>query len=287
MDKPAVSAEQPKCIVLPLQPSSPQAFSGVGLALHFLLGNVIVLHSGFKECWFGWRVHKLFGDADRLGAYCRGAGQVLTLDRISEEQKVRLWIYGTCDPSGGDIFLYDALNPKPSAVQAFTLPSNDDLVGFRKDVLSWFADCGHDYPEEQKEAALWTETISMSGLDAVGRALEAFYVFSSYGSDGKLATDLFDKAVALAPKSFMANNLLGWAHYRNRDFTQAEACFERAVEINPAGTGAMGGLMWCAVNTGDKQRAVDWAFRKAEARQENTDNVEAQVVKRLEKAGQA
>ena len=37
--------------MLPLQPESHIDFNGVGLALHFLLGNTIVLHTGLTEFW--------------------------------------------------------------------------------------------------------------------------------------------------------------------------------------------------------------------------------------------
>ena len=49
-----------QCIVLPLRTESHDSFDGTGLALHFLLGNVLVLHTGLKEMWFGWRVKKIF-----------------------------------------------------------------------------------------------------------------------------------------------------------------------------------------------------------------------------------
>ena len=49
---------KPRLIVLPLQPRKEQAYSGTGLAIHFLLGNIVALHTGLKEFWFGWRVKK-------------------------------------------------------------------------------------------------------------------------------------------------------------------------------------------------------------------------------------
>jgi len=47
-------------MVFPLQPEKGRVFSGVGLGVHFLLGNVMALHTGLKELWFGWRVKKIF-----------------------------------------------------------------------------------------------------------------------------------------------------------------------------------------------------------------------------------
>ena len=66
MSKSVKIKDRPQCIVLPFQPDSLQDFNGVGLALHFLLGNVMVLHTGLKECWFGWRVNKIFPEETDL-----------------------------------------------------------------------------------------------------------------------------------------------------------------------------------------------------------------------------
>jgi len=52
------SKSKPRLIVLPLQPQEEQAYNGTGLAIHFLLGNIVALHTGLKEFWFGWRVKK-------------------------------------------------------------------------------------------------------------------------------------------------------------------------------------------------------------------------------------
>jgi hypothetical protein len=64
--------DRPQCIILPFQPDASDDFNGVGLALHFLMGNVMVLHNGLKECWFGWRVKKIFPEKSDLQAYCQG-----------------------------------------------------------------------------------------------------------------------------------------------------------------------------------------------------------------------
>ncbi len=56
-------------IVLPLQPETPNRYDGVGLALHFLLGNTVVLNTNLKEFWFGWRTNKLYPSKEDLTAY--------------------------------------------------------------------------------------------------------------------------------------------------------------------------------------------------------------------------
>ncbi len=83
-------------IVLPLQPESHLDFNGIGLALHFLLGNTIVLHTGLTEFWFGWQVKKIFPEKKDLAGYCRGEGGRLDLKRLSAEQGIHLWWKNCC-----------------------------------------------------------------------------------------------------------------------------------------------------------------------------------------------
>ena len=42
-------ASKPRLIVLPLQPKEGQAYNGIGLAVHFLLGNVVAPHTGLAN----------------------------------------------------------------------------------------------------------------------------------------------------------------------------------------------------------------------------------------------
>ncbi len=41
-----------RLIVLPIQPQPSNDFNGIGLALHFLLGNTIAVNTYLKEFWF-------------------------------------------------------------------------------------------------------------------------------------------------------------------------------------------------------------------------------------------
>ncbi|HJO62760.1 MAG TPA: hypothetical protein QF571_08055 [Desulfobacterales bacterium] len=61
-----------RCIVFPLLSGSGSEFNGIGLAIHFLLGNVIALHTRFREFWFEWRVGKVFRNANDLRVYNSG-----------------------------------------------------------------------------------------------------------------------------------------------------------------------------------------------------------------------
>jgi hypothetical protein len=180
----------------------PQAFNGTGLALHFLVGNVLVLHTGLKEMWFGWRVKKIFPEKASFEHYCRDAVKKLDLVQVSRSQKVRFWLYGSYADTSIKLHFFDGETPEadhPPADLAITL--DDGLIGFRSQLIQWLDSLGRPMPADQVKAALWPEAISREGLDAVGRALEIFYVYSAYGGDGPLAVSPFKKAAAAAPES--------------------------------------------------------------------------------------
>ena len=254
-----------QCIVLPFRPENREAFTGNGLALHFLIGNVLVLHTGLKEMWFGWRVKKIFARQEAFQRYCRSVDEQLNLVDVSRTQKVRFWISGSYSEQTATLELFDAdaVHTESSAV-TLEITTDDNLVTFRARFMDWLAAAGHPLPGNQIQAALWPEAIDSAGLDAVGRALEDFYVYSAYGGDGLLDTQPFEKAVIAAPKSFMAQDLYGWALYRNKQYAKAKAAFLTSVGINPAGAGAMSGLMWCGVYGQDLEEAMFWSGRKAD-----------------------
>jgi len=77
--------------VLPLQLQEEQAYNGIGLAIHFLLGNIVALHTGLKEFWFGWRVKKIFLEKERVRVYCHGEGPSLT---FQNSEKNRAFVTG-------------------------------------------------------------------------------------------------------------------------------------------------------------------------------------------------
>lgn len=274
-----------QCIVLPFQPASPGAFDGSGLALHFLIGNVLVLHDGLKEMWFGWRVKKIFPEQKMLQGYCREAGFPLDLVQASLSQKVRFWVHGRYTEDTVILHLFDARAPekKPPSIE-LPISVDDGLIRFRSRFIRWLESSGLAMAPAQIQAALWPETIDRKGLDAVGRALERFYIYSSYGSGGALDAAPFEKAAALAPESFMAQDLYGWARYRNQDYTMAKIAFLKSLRINPAGAGAMSGLMWCGVYTKDLEEAMFWSGRKADACRQDVAAAREAGRRRYEKA---
>ncbi len=271
-----------QCIVLPLQPMPEQPYNGIGLALHFLLGNVVVLHSGLKEMWFGWRIKKLFGDAEPLADYCRGAGLQVGLKELSQQQKIRFWIYGQCGRQTSEITVYDSQQADLEWVTQLPISCDDHLVGFRRSFMDGFDQTGTAFPQSQKRAALWEEQISLTGLDAAGRALEAFYRFSAFEPNGELDLEPFETAVRQAPNAFMSHDLLGWALYRQKKYQKAIDAFQHALSINPNGAGAMAGLIWCHIHMDDLEATLTWAQRKAGTCLQDATHARERAVKLFE-----
>jgi tetratricopeptide (TPR) repeat protein len=283
MSKSGKIKDRPQCIVLPFQPDPSEDFNGVGLALHFLLGNVMALHTGLKECWFGWRANKIFPEKTDLKAYCRGKEILVDLHQVSTEQNVRFWLYGKAGDRFVTVFLFDAADNEQSLSKRIPVSYSDGLVEFRRIFLDHLAACGHPFPAKQVQPALWAETISMQGMDILGRALESFYLHSAYSGKGKIDSGLFEKAAAVAPNSFMVQDILGWASYRSQDYRAAKESFLRALRSNPNGIGAMSGLIWCGVYTGDREEAQFWAARKAEVRGEDIKEARQKALNRMKK----
>jgi hypothetical protein len=276
------------CIVLPFRDTHHRPFNGIGLALHFLVANFLVLHTGFKELWFGSQVKRIFAEKAAFQRYCRyshDAADTLDLIRNSQAQQVRLWLEGSLADQAVTLQLWDAEAPHTvHPTVGLSISIEDNLIGFRRHLLKWLQSIGLPMPQAQVQAALWPETIRHEGLDAVGRALEGFYIYSAFGDQGALDVSPFAMAVAIAPESFMAHNLLGWAHYRNRDYPAARIAFLTSLKINPAGVGPMSGLMWCGVYGKELEQAMHWSGRKAEARHEDVAAARAQGRRRYEKA---
>jgi hypothetical protein len=278
---------KPRLIVLPLQPHKGQAYDGIGLAVHFLLGNVVAPHTGLKEFWFGWRVKKIFLEKERLRAYCRGEIPRLDLAKLGKEQDIRYWLRGSVQQQGTQMQISLVLTDTKGGGEEWTtelvLDPADQLIGFGKGFLAWLNACGLPIPDTQVARALWPEKTSLKSLDLLGRDLEAYYLHSSWGK-GPLDPGLFDSAVSAAPSSYLAHDLKGWVLYKIKNYKSAEKSFRSAIKINPNGLGAISGLMWCAVYTNDEEKAYKWAMAKADIRGESRETARAKVVKRMKKA---
>ena len=279
---------KPRLIVLPLQSKNGQAYDGIGLGVHFLLGNVVTLHTGLKEFWFGWRVKKIFLEKDRLTAYCRGEGPRLDIAKLGKEQDIRYWLWGSVQQQGSEMEIVLVLTDTKGKHKEWTtkliLDPADQLIGFRKGVLAWLDACGLSFPNAQEAKALWPEETTLKSLDLLGRDLEVYYLHSSWGDKDPLDPELFDSAVSAAPSSYLAHDLKGWVLYKNKDYKSAEKSFRTAIKMNSNGLGAISGLLWCAVYTNDKQKAHKWAMTKADIRGESRKAARAKVERRLKKA---
>jgi len=272
-----------QAIVLPFQTDRSRAREGIGLGLHFLLGNILVLNKSLEEMWFGWRVKKIFPKKTMLLDYCRGIGPALDLPGLALEQKIRYWVSGKCIGRTVRMNLTDVSGKAKTRDKEIPFAAEDHLIGFREAFMDWTTDCALGFDEEDRRAALWLEEISMDGLDAVGRALFTFYRFSSYDTDAAFEIESFAKAAALCPSSFMALDLLGWARYRRGEYDAAETAFLSALGKNPQGTGAMAGLMWCAVMTGNETKALRWALQKEARCGKDLESVRQKTIRLLEK----
>ena len=279
---------KPRLVVLPFQPYKGQAYDGIGLGVHFLLGNVIAPHTGLKEFWFGWRVKKIFLEKEKLTAYCRGKDPRLDITKIGKEQDIRYWLWGNVQQQGSKmqiaLILTDAKSERKEWTTELILDPADQLIGFREGFLAWLDACGLPFPDDQVAKVLWPEKTTLKSLDLLGRDLEVYYLHSSWGDKGPLDSELFDSAVSSAPSSYLAHDLKGWVLYKNKDYKSAEKSFRDAIKINSNGLGAISGLMWCAVYTNDEEKAYKWAMAKADIRGENREAARDKVERRMKKA---
>ena len=277
-----------RLIVLPLQPEKGQAYDGLGLGVHFLLGNVLAPHTGLKEFWFGWRVKKIFLKKENLTAYCRGDGPRLDIPKLGKEQGVRYWLWGSTQQQGSKIqtslVLTDTKGEGEEWKIDLVLDPADHLIDFRKGFLAWLDACGLSFPDEQVAKALWPEKTTLKSLDLLGQDLKTYYLHSSWGDTDPLDSGLFDYAVSATPYSYLAQDLKGWVLYKNKDYQSAEESFRSAVTINSNGLGAISGLMWCAVYTNDEEKAYKWAIANADIRGESREAARANVKRRMKKA---
>jgi len=278
---------RPRLIVLPLRHQNEQGCSGTGLAVHFLLGNIVALNPDLKEFWFGWRVKKIFLEKERFRDYCH---QDLQLDfsKLGKEQGIRYWLRGRLQQYGSSLKaalrLTDTQEKQQEPFTTLILDISDHLIGFRKGFLAWLEQCGLSLPEAQMNMALWPEKSTPEGLDFLGKALQTYYLHSSWGEKGQLSLYWFDRAVSAAPASYLAQDLKAWALYKNKDYQAAKKSFQSALALNPHGLGALSGLMWCAIYTNDTKAAYTWALAKADLRGESRKAAKARVKKRIKKA---
>lgn len=271
-----------KLIVMPFQPGPGQEPDGTGLGVHFLLGNLFCLHPGLLECWFGWRVKKIFSDPLSLTSYSMGNEPFQDIGALGSREKVRFWMEGMYWSDLETVRIEAVLHDTRGAVlirSGFTLDCEDGCLGFRKDFFDWLGNCGLGC--DRPSPAFWPEKITLAGLDSLGRALEILYMNYVDGSDAPIDLARFEKAATLCPKSYLCQDLLGWGLYKNDQNHRAAEAFAKAVALNPDGMGALAGLMWCALAEQDREKTLGYALEKGRCRGEDPAKARAFVEKKF------
>ncbi|MBU3953133.1 MAG: hypothetical protein KJ658_13430, partial [Proteobacteria bacterium] len=202
------------------------------------------------------------------------------------QEQVRFWLEGQYRQKGEEILLsmvlHDTREGMPGSQIQLSMGVNDKLLGVRAVFFDWLASCRLAFVDS--ENANWPEQISVKGLDYLGRALETLYL--SYIQKGGTETDKIDltwfyRASETSKDSYLTQDLLGWGLYKNGEFTKAETAFTSALEHNPAGIGALSGMMWCALCANNREKAVHYALAKAGCRGGDLEKARAFVDKRF------
>jgi tetratricopeptide (TPR) repeat protein len=267
--------KRPKLIVLPLAPDKDQEYNGIGLGIHFLIGNMIAVHSSLAECWFGCRVNKIFKSVPDLQAFCKGKS--LNINRVAKQQKIRFWLDGRYRQEKNIIWvfltLYDAELEKNYHIH-FCLDPSDFFLEFGRNFFLWLDQCNLPLDHQQRKKALWKENINIQGLDYLGRAVETTYknyIDPSLFKDGFFDLEWFEKAVNESPLSYLSHNLMGWAFYKNEDYKKSRDCFQKALEKNKAGFGALAGMMYCHIFEKNRTKALEFSLARADVKQDSHD----------------
>ncbi len=276
-----------KLIVMPLVPARGQENNGTGLGIHFLLGNMMAVHDGLTEFWFGWRVNKLFPQKKLFKEYCRGNNPDLDYYSLGQEQGIRYWLTGDYREKNEAVAIRLALadaQTNQTHTCALTMDVKNSFEDFYKEFFNWFDACGLPFSDEQAPKAAWHEKISIQGLDFLGRAIEVTYnnYIDGVGADSKIDTQNFEKCIASSPDSFLAHDLYAWALYKNQAYDQAEQSFHTSLKYNENGMGAIAGLMWCAIFKNNEDQAHAYAQAKAKVRNDDPDKARSFVSKKFE-----
>lgn len=277
---------RPKMIVMPFQPAAGQLFDGLGLGLHFFMGNLLGVHGGLAECWFGWRVKKIFPEQGLFKDYCRHHKGFSDIRELGRHQKVRYWLEGSYRQTGETLLLalvlHDTQEGRGASKMDLQVTLDDGLLGARTAFFQWLETCGLAFIGIEK--AMWPERITCQGLDCLGRGLEALYLtyIQGEGSDANFI-DLtwFDRAVDVSRDSYLVQDLKGWALYKNGEYFLAKKAFASALDLNPDGLGALSGMMWCALVAKEGERALHYSLAKAACRGEDLEKARAFVDKKL------
>jgi hypothetical protein len=272
---------------MPFQPTKKQEYDGIGLALHFLLGNIMAVQTLLKEFWFGWRVKKLFKDQQALTEFLQGEKYLDDMTQLAREQEIQYWLNGKYYVDNDRIILHLTLSCFNGKMEEFTrkfiVDISDNLIAFRNEFIDWLEVFSLPFDQNQLKKIMWPEHITQEGLNFLGRSMEATYMNYVDTSKDKDTIDLkfFKKAVLASPASYLAWDMKGWGLYKNKAYEEAQNAFIKAVTLNKDGLGALSGLMWCYIFTNDKHLANKYAIAKANVRNENHEKARAFVTSKI------
>ncbi len=259
-------------IVMPFQPEPGQVYSGIGLGLHFLIGNVMAVQTLLKEFWFGWRVNKLFKNQVEIVEFCQGKKGLDNIEQLAKEQEIKYWLNGTYVQDDNKIILSLVLSIFNGNIKEhskkFIIDLSDNLIGFRNEFIDWLGEFSLSFEDIQRQKILWPEQISFKGLDFLGRSVESTYMnyVDNSKPDDPIELEFFEKAALAAPNSYLAWDMKGWGLYKNRSYKEAEKAFLKAISFNKDGLGALSGLMWCYIFVNNTDLATKYAIAKANVR---------------------
>jgi hypothetical protein len=261
--------QKPRLIVMPFVPDTAQTFG---------------VHPGLTECWFGWRVKKIFPDDGAFAAYCRGKGPFPDIRALGRQEDVRYWLTGSYLKQETTYLVAMGLHDIQGPVRETTLPLSpaDGLKGFRQGLHQWLSTAGLAFP--RTDTVFWPERITPEGLDCLGRGLETLYLnyITQAGAAGDpIDLTWFDRAVEASPRSYLAHDLRAWGLYKNREISLAKSGFETALGLNDKGVGALSGLLWCAVAEKNRDKALAYALAKARVTDTDPAVARAWVEKKL------
>ncbi|MEW5910438.1 MAG: hypothetical protein AB1659_11600, partial [Thermodesulfobacteriota bacterium] len=127
---------KPRAIVLPMRISSSNQMPGIGLAFHFLIGNILVLNCRLDEMWFGWRVKSIFPEKERLISYCRGDSPEPDIFQLGQQEDIRFWFSGHMENQKILISLTD-VEVQKNQTESILFSGQDHYLRFRSRFLDW------------------------------------------------------------------------------------------------------------------------------------------------------
>ncbi|MEN8210314.1 MAG: hypothetical protein ABFR31_01235 [Thermodesulfobacteriota bacterium] len=274
-------------IVMPFQPEPEQAYSGIGLGLHFLIGNVMAIQTLLKEFWFGWRVNKLFKNQVELAEFCQGKKGLENIEQLAKEQEIKYWLNGTYVQDDNRIILSLVLSIFNGNIKEhskkFIIDLSDNLIDFRTDFINWLGEFSLSFEDIQRKKIMWPEQLSLEGLDFLGRSVESTYMnyVDNSRPDDPIELDFFEKAALAAHNSYLAWDMKGWGLYKNRSYKEAEKAFLKAISLNKDGLGALSGLMWCYIFVNNRDLATKYAIAKADVRNASHNKAKSFVANKI------